>query len=324
MEPRVNVGGRIARVFGAVLGIPLVAAVVVFALLRLNDPDRKNSPDPEPIPIPTPLGDGTRVTRDVVFGRAGGETLRLDVYRGEDRGSPRPALLLIHGGGWVEGDKATEAPVAGLLVARGFVVFAINYRLVRDESSRYPAAILDVRRAARWARAHAADFGADPARLAAVGLSAGGHLAAILGTTDEPDPDDPNSGRFPARVDCVVDTAGPTDFTDEANPPVGPKIAEVIPIFFGRGRAEIPDAYRAASPALRVDAKAAPTLIVHGTADDIVPIGQSQRFDQALSAAGVEHKFVVIEGEGHGFAQLASQQRWLDEMGDWLVGHLKP
>ena len=271
------------------------------------------------------LSDAVQVDYDVEYGQVAHASLRLDVYQPREwTHSLRPAILLIHGGGWIEGDKAGERDLASVLVPQGFVAFAVNYRLTRHGQSVYPAALLDVRRAARWVRAHASEYGVDPDRLGAVGLSAGGHLAAVLGTTDDLDPADPNSGFVSARANCVVDTAGPTDFTDDANPPVGVKIAQVIPIFFGKTRDQIPQAYRDASPALRADSRAAPTLIVHGTADDIVPIGQSRRFERALKAAGVEVALIELPGEGHGISQPDYRQRWLDAMSTFLVNHLKP
>ncbi len=271
------------------------------------------------------VADSVQATFDIEYARYGREAVRLDVYQPTDWStSLRPAILLIHGGGWIEGDKNGERDLAAFLVPQGFVAFAINYRLAHDGPSRYPAALLDVRRAMRWVRAHARDYGVDPDRIGAVGLSAGGHLAAVLGTTDVLDPADPNSGKFSSRANCVVDTAGPTDFTDDANPPVGQPIAQVIPTFFGESRAAIPQAYHDASPALLVDKHAAPTLIVHGTADPIVPIGQSRRFEQALGAAGVEVKLVELEGEDHGINQPLYRKRWLDEMAEFLIDHLEP
>ena len=271
------------------------------------------------------VNDEVQATYDVEYGRVGRSALRLDVYQPTDWTiSSRPAILLIHGGGWVEGDKAGELDLATWLVPHGFVAFAVNYRLAQNGQGEYPAALLDVRRAVRWIRVHAREYGVDPDRIGAVGLSAGGHLAAILGTTDQTDPADPNSGKVSSRVTCVVDTAGPTDFTDETNPPVGPRIAQVIPTFFGQNRDQIFQDYRDASPALQVDARSAPTLIVHGTADEIVPIGQSERFEQALGAAGVEVKLIKLPGEGHNFTQPAHQRQWLDEMAHFLTDHLKP
>lgn len=276
------------------------------------------------------ISDEVHVTYDVEYGNVDGKSgrlpLLLDVYQPRSWSSKlRPALLLIHGGGWIEGDKAGERDLASILVPQGYVAFAVNYRLcvVDSDQNRFPTALLDVRRAVRWIRAHASEYGIDPERLGAVGLSAGGHLAAILGTTDEFDPADPNSGVESSRVACVVDTAGPTDFTDDANPPVGESIARVIPICFGRPRAQIPHAYHDASPALLADSRAAPTLIVHGTADAVVPVGQSRRFEQALKAVGVPVKLVELPDEGHGINRPDYRQRWLAEMSAWLAAHLR-
>ncbi len=276
-------------------------------------------------PTTEPVSAAVQVIKDVEYGRVGDVPLYLDVYAPRTWSiSPRPAVLMIHGGGWVEGDKRSERELARLLVPKGFIAFAINYRLISGAKHRYPAQALDARRAARWVRLHAHEFGADPDRLGAVGWSAGGHLAGLLGTTDQTDADDPNSDEVSSRVDCVIDTAGPTDFTDESSPPVGPDIAQVIPLLFGRPRREIPATYRDASPVSHVDARSAPTLIIHGTDDPIVPVDQSRRFARALKAAGVEGTFLEIPGEGHGFAQPANHQRWIDAMADFLILHLKP
>ena len=275
------------------------------------------------LPVWRPNSASVRMLANVEYGRVGPTSLRLDVY--QPRGwslSSRPALLLIHGGGWVEGDKRSEQEIAEFLVPRGYVAFAINYRLAHEGHDCYPAQALDVRRAARWVRAHARDYGANPDRLGAVGWSAGGHLAALLGTTDQADPADPNSA-LSSRVDCVVDTAGPTDFTDEASPPLGSPAADLVGRFFGKPRDQIPDAYRDASPILHIDARSAPTLIAHGVADVIVPVDQSRRFDRALKAAGVEVKYLEYAGEGHGINQAANHQHWLDEIDAFLTKHLR-
>ena len=271
------------------------------------------------------VSDSVKVIQNVEYGRVGDSLLALDVYEPRSWSIfPRPAILMIHGGAWIEGDKANERELASILVPKGFVAFAINYRLVYGDRYRYPTQALDVRRAVRWVRQHANEFGADPDRLGAVGWSAGGHLATLLGTTDQADPADPNSAEFSSRVDCVVDTAGPTDFTDESSPPVGPEIARVIPMLFGKPRSEIPDLYREASPVSHVDSRSAPTLIIHGKNDQVVPVDQSRRLERALKAAGVEVKLVEIAGEGHGFVQAANHQHWVEAIADFLVFHLKP
>jgi acetyl esterase/lipase len=261
---------------------------------------------------------------DIPYGEAGGKPLLLDIYRPSGSSKPRPGLFLIHGGGWVEGDKASQRDTAEGFARAGFVGITVGYRLAKDDASRYPAQVDDVRRAVRWVRAHADQIGVDPDRLGAFGHSAGGHLAAILGTTDARGTGDPDLKDYSSRVQCVVDCCGPTDFTDESSPPVGPKIAWMVPNLFGKTRDEAPDAYVEASPVKHVDASSAPTLILHGDADDIVPLDQSRKLRDALAKAGVEVKLVELPGEGHIFIQPESNDRMIVESMAFFRRHLKP
>jgi acetyl esterase/lipase len=260
------------------------------------------------------------VANNVVYGEASGNSLLVDIYRTRDPGqAARPGVLLIHGGGWVEGNKSDNRSLALSLAREGYVVFAVGYRLAKDDASRYPAQVDDVRRAVLWVRAHALELGVDPGRLGAFGHSAGGHLSAILGTTEVR-----AQGGVSSRVNCVVDCCGPSDFTDESSPPIGPSTAWIVPNFFGKTRLEAPEAYKDASPLAHVDARAAPTLIIHGTADDVVPIAQSRKLRDALQGAGVEVKMVELRGEEHVFQSRASNRRMLLETIDFLNRHLKP
>ena len=270
------------------------------------------------------LGGKAPEEQDVVYGEAGGQPLKLDIYRPAGPSKARPGVLLIHGGGWVEGDKSSYRDLGAGLARAGYVAIAVGYRLAKDKSSRYPAQVDDARRAVRWVRAHADEIGVDPDRLGAFGHSAGGHLAAILGTTDSRGTADPAPEGYSSRVNCVVDCCGPADFTDESSPPVGPSIAWMVPNLFGKTRAEAPDAYRDASPVAHADARSAPTLIIHGTADDIVPLDQSRRLRDALAGAGVEVKLVELEGEGHLFQGKENADRMLRETMAFLRRHLKP
>ena len=267
-----------------------------------------------------------RVDRGLVYGSAGGRPLELDLYRpglGRWKGL-RPAIAMIHGGAWIKGDKRDDRDLAEHFVRAGFVAVAINYRLAEDDASRYPAQLDDVQKAVRWVRKHAAEYGIDPNRVGAFGHSAGGHLAALLGTTETRDDSDPALAGTSSRVDCAVDCAGPSDFTDDANPPIGPAIAWVVPNLFGKAKAEAPEMYREASPIIHVDAKASPTLIVHGTEDPTVPIEQGRRLFVKLREAGVDARLVELEGEGHLFESPGAVRTWLAEMMAFLKGHLKP
>ena len=121
-----------------------------------------------------------RVKRDVTFRTVDGEKLALDVYQPATKGKDRPAVVVIHGGGWTQGDKAWFAQQGDQLAERGFVAFSVNYRLA--PAHPYPAAVEDVEAAVEWVRKNAKKYGVDPKRIGALGGSAGGHLTGLLAT----------------------------------------------------------------------------------------------------------------------------------------------
>jgi acetyl esterase/lipase len=246
----------------------------------------------------------TVVDRDVVYGEAGGEQLKLDVYRKANQNETLPAIIAVHGGGWVGGDKREFADVCRGLAENGYVAFSVNYRLVKENANKWPAQLDDVQRAVRWVRANAAKYKIDPNRIGALGASAGGHLVAHLGTRDTRDNSDPALANYSSRVTCVIDLFGPTDLT------LTPEAANVSPIaealvagLIGKTPAEAPEAYRDASPITFVDKKTVPMLIYHGTVDPLVPIDQSQRFYDRLKKEGIEVQFIKGEGESHSLPQ---------------------
>jgi acetyl esterase/lipase len=236
------------------------------------------------------------VERGVVYGVAVGEPLLLDAYRSLPRGEPQPAVVLIHGGGMWTGSRAHMEHPAQQLVRAGYVAFSVDYRLVDAAAGchRWPAQLDDVQRAVRWVRAHAADYGIDPMRVAAYGWSAGGQLAALLGTRDTRDATAPLAS-YPSRVTCVVDLAGDVDLAAYTQPPALHEVAALL----GGTPQEVPDRYRDASPLSWIDGRAAPFLVVHGDQDDVVPIEQSRRLVATLRAAGVEVQYVELAGAGH-------------------------
>jgi acetyl esterase/lipase len=293
-------GWKIAALVGLALMVVVVGVVAV--LILASFPEAKN----------------------VSYGEAGGKPLLLDIYRPIGAKKIRPGVILVHGGGWSQGDKSVLRDMANQLTKAGYVAISVGYRLAKDDTTRYPAQVDDVRRAVQWVRANADWVGIDPNRLGAFGPSAGGHLVAMLGTTDGRSQDDPGLEVYSSRVNCVVDCCGPSDFTDESSPPVGPAIADLVPNLFGKTRAQAPQAYEDASPVKHVDARSVPTLIIHGTDDDIVPIDQSRRLRDALEKAGVEVKLVEIPGEGHIFQNPGSGELLLRETLDFLGRHLKP
>jgi acetyl esterase/lipase len=236
------------------------------------------------------------VERSVVYGVVAGEPLLLDVYRSLRGMEPRPAVVLIHGGGMWTGSRADMEQPAQQLARAGYVAFSVDYRLVNAAAGRHrwPAQLDDVQRAVRWVRANAADYGIDAMRVGAYGWSVGGQLAALLGTRDTRDASAPLAS-YPSRVACVVDLAGDVDLTAYTQPPA---LYEVVALLGGTPQ-EVPERYRDASPLSWIDGRTAPFLVVHGTQDDVVPIEQSRRLVAVLRAAGVDVQFVELAGTGH-------------------------
>ena len=265
-----------------------------------------------------------RIETGLVYGQADGQILRLDVYRPKEPASTRrPAVILIHGGGWRGGERSSERPVAEALARAGFVALAVDYRLATESASKYPAQLDDVQRAVRWARAHADDLWIDPTRIGAFGHSAGGHLAALLGTRETRANADPALAGYSSRVACVVDTAGPVDFTAPAHPALWPPHQYLITFWLGATLDEAPDRYRDASPLAHVDPDSSPFLILHGTRDEFVPIDQSRRLHAALHAAGVEATLIELD-DVHLFQKPENQRRWIDETVRFFTMYLGP
>jgi acetyl esterase/lipase len=232
---------------------------------------------------------------------------RIDICRAGNDQRDRPAVLLIHGGGWSGGDKRAYRGWCEQLARAGSVAAAINYRLARADQpdTWWPAQLSDVQLALRWLRAHSGEFGFAPARLCASGDSAGGQLAVFLGV-HAPVVTDSDAALFAEQstaVSCVVDNFGPVDLTDAAYLP-GAHLA----MFGGARRQDAPAAYAAASPLPLVSARSAPMLIVQGYDDRLVPLHQSMQLLAALVAHGVPGQFIGYAG-GHEWQGLSPAEK---------------
>src|SRR5580700_4277717 len=164
---------------------------------------------------------GVTVEENIVYATVNGTELHLDIFEPPDRGSQtRPAILLLHGGGWTSFDKSTMRKLGEFFARSGFVAVAADYRLfnVKDPVNRWPAQLDDVQRAVRWVRANAGKYGVNPERMGAFGHSAGAQLASLLGMEETRDNSDPALAKYSSRVQAVVDASGPTDFTTDRDP----------------------------------------------------------------------------------------------------------
>lgn len=239
---------------------------------------------------------GIAAHADLVYRAVEGREARLDLYLPEGpapRGG-RPAVIAIHGGGWRGGSKSDVKGMALQLAEHGYVVAAIDYRLSRPGRPSWPTNFEDCREAVRWLRRHAADYQVDPRRIVALGVSAGGHLAALLGTH----PDDPNA-ETSAQVQAVVDFYGPIDLAGTATSQSLPSTP--VALMLGENHTAHPRRARAASPLAYVSPSAPPTLLIHGRDDELIPVEQSEALAAALDHAGVSNQLLIVDGAAHGF-----------------------
>jgi acetyl esterase/lipase len=279
--------------------------------------------DPE---VPLRSTYGVRVERDITFRSVEGTKQRLDVYNptvkvGSTMALPErglPVIVFIHGGGWRSGDKSRGEHMLPRLAEAGFLCFSINYRLTRVYS--HPAQIEDCKSALAWVHSNAELYKGDPQRIAVMGESAGGHLAALLGTAQGVYETGDNGEDYGVRAVC--DWYGPVSFLEPVsatNPP------EMVTQLLGTRPGVVPELAAAASPLTYVDSSDPPFFIVHGTIDDSVPVEQSRLFATALDTAGVTVEYVEVQNGGHGKwadAEL-SEDQLLSKMVAFLDRHLK-
>jgi acetyl esterase/lipase len=254
------------------------------------------TPTLPPTITPTPPPPGSTL-KDVTYCTAEGVDLKMDLYYPARISGPLPVAVYIHGGGWIAGDKekADHNLEGKAVLAQDYLLVALDYRLA--PKYRFPAMIEDVKCAIRSLRAHAAQYGLDAGRIGVWGVSAGGHLAALLGTADEIAGYD--VGQYleqSSRVQAVVDFYGPVDLrlplTGDAN--------ELVHDAFGTDDPQAPILVLG-SPVTWVSADDPPFLILHGDSDSLVPLRQSQELFERLVAAGVPAELVVVTNGGHGF-----------------------
>jgi acetyl esterase/lipase len=282
------------------IGVGVVGVALLAATAFAAEAPRPKQPGKAGPALAIPPG--TRVQRDLEYGRGGHERQKLDLYLPAHAQKP-PLVVWIHGGGWQNGSKDRTPTLA--LLSHGYAVASINYRL--SSHAVFPAQIEDCKSAIRWLRAHAAKFGYDGDRIAAWGSSAGGHLVALLGVTgDEKEFDRGERLDVSSRVQAVVDFYGPTDLLNmdaqataisrmKHDAPESPE-AKLLggPVQENTAKA------RRASPLTYVSKEDTPFLIVHGDADPLVPVAQSHTFVAALNKAGVDASLYVVKGGGHG------------------------
>jgi acetyl esterase/lipase len=237
---------------------------------RLADHDDENWPIPYD-------ATGIKITRDIVLGSPGGRDITMDLFEPAKRDrAALPCIIVIHGGAWRFNEKEWFGPHAAYLARAGYVAVNINYRKLPDYSVR--ECVEDAKSAVRWVRKRAADIGVDPQRIGALGGSAGGHLAAVLATTED----------ATAKVDLAVGFAT----ADLGHPALSNFVKEV-------GLTEADARELGAFP--QIGTQSSPILLIHGTADDAVPVVVSKDLHARYQDRGASSELVLLDGYHHVF-----------------------
>jgi len=267
------------------------------------------------------------VYRNLSYGTASRHQ-KLDLYVPLTGTKPYPLIIYVHGGGHVPGDKSRELPrLQAEADARGYAVASIDYRPLKE--ARFPAQVQDAKAAVAVLRKNAERYGLDPNRFVIWGVSAGGKIAALVGTTGDSDvfaPPGMRPGHYDALVQAVVDWYGPEDFTsieryDESrqsggiSPPVLDEAAD-------QSTAQ-PKLDPEADPATEADQNDPPIFIAHGNRDTVVPVQQSINLANALKRrmGSTKVELVIVKGAGHRQLQIGTPAM-MTRIFDWLDNEL--
>ena len=252
-----------------------------------------------PINLPTPAG--VRIYSNLAYVDQGTPRQKLDLYLPFPiSAKPVPLIVYLHGGGWQKGSKADGRAFAFRMVAQGFAVACIGYRLSSD--ALFPAQLEDCKAAVRWLRDNASRYRLDPSHFGAMGVSAGGYLAALLGATGTTHLFD--SGEHLGQSSSVVavcDFFGPIDLlrlfetSDELQTPQAREVAKLL----GGDPRALKEQARAANPVTYLEGDVPPFLIFHGTNDTVVPPEQSRLLFDALTKRRIPAHLHLIHEAGH-------------------------
>ncbi len=273
--------------------------------------------------IPSVILDQLDERLDVAYARYGDRSLTMDIYRPKKSWGALPAIVCIHGGGWQKGSKLNHRKVAQALAARGYVTASISYRLSGEAT--FPAQIQDCKAAVRHLRANASEYGIHPDSIGVIGHSAGGHLAALLGTSAGVKELEGNGGnsQFSSAVQAVVAMGAQTDLLSKRTREVSadPGRGLIWRKFLGGALDDREKTYQSASPLEHLDASDPPIWLITGEADDAST--RAGAFRAELEKLGIPTGLTVIADAPHSFTV---RQEWFDEAiedaGQFFAAHL--
>ncbi|MDE0863706.1 MAG: sulfatase-like hydrolase/transferase [Rubripirellula sp.] len=271
---------------------------------------------------PQPRADGRTEIPQVTFNRLdaklgvtyaqyGNRTLEMDVYRPKEAWGELPAVVCIHGGGWANGNRANHERVAQALAARGYVAATISYRLSGE--APFPAQIHDCKAAVRFLRANAKEYGIDSENIGAIGLSAGGHLTALLATSAGAEQLEGSGGNatYSSEIQAAVPMGAQTDLLSERTREISAMEGrgQIWRKFLSGSREENPVNYRLASPLFHLDKNDPPCWFISGEKDD--PSTHADLFRQRSEDLGIQSGLTVVRDAPHPFL---GRQAWFDQM----------
>jgi pectinesterase len=309
--------------------LPLLLAVFNFPTAAFSQAKAKANAGGLPTSTPPEVEKKLESHEGLVYARYGEREMKLDLYRPKADGEAAlPGIVCIHGGGWWQGTRENHGHLAKALAARGYVAATISYRLSGE--APFPAAIQDCKAAVRFLRANAGKYGIDASKIGAIGLSAGGHLTALLassGGVRELEGEGGNPGQS-STIQAAVPMGAQTDFRrhydniEKSDPdPPGEK-PNVWLQFLGGTPGEVPDRWKLASPITHLDGDDPPMHFVTGEKDNETT--HAEKFRGEMRRLGIPESLTLIEGAPHAFP---GRQKWFDEMvveaTEWFDQYLK-
>lgn len=258
---------------------------------------------------------------DIEYARAGDLSLKLDLHRPQAENAP--LIVYVHGGAWRAGTKS-DVPIYDLL-AQGFAIASVDYRL--STQAQFPAQAHDIKAAIRFLRANASQLHINTSKIAIVGSSAGGHLAALVGVTNGQKELEGKVGEHldqSSDIACIISLYGASNLQSILGQSTEHGLEVRVPalkLLLGDLPNQQPDLAKLASPVAHLDKADPPLLLIHGDADPQMPAQQSEEFTKAYKAAGLTVTHIVLPGSMHGGSEFYDEER-TRIMADFLKKHL--